>query len=99
MPQPARSSLTFAERVARREAMFIRADWEPEYQRGVDAANRLIAGDDPGRVDFALSLVARQLSDWPESRPGKPNGMTDAQYAMTRGFGETLFEYRQEQGS
>jgi hypothetical protein len=76
--------------------MFDRAAWEPEFTAGVDLANRVIETD-PGRVDFSLSQAEAQLAAWPPVQVG--NGLRDDQYATTRGFAETLREYRQDQAS
>lgn len=68
-----------------------------DYAQGVDSANRTIDTGPPLFVNHALELGAEQLEHWPVIQ-GK-HSLTEGQYARTRGFVETLREYREGQAS
>lgn len=67
-----------------------------DYQEGVDSANRLIDRRRPMLfVTHALELVRAHMANWPTSQ-GK-NAMPDRKYATSKGFEDTLREYREAQ--
>lgn len=83
-------------RARSKPAMFDRDRYPAEYARGVAVANQVISTD-PRRVDFSLGMAERQLANWPVPNRGNPNTVGESKYAMTRGFADTLREYREEQ--
>ena len=62
------------------------------YLAGRATAQRLIEDPvDRERVPWALQLVEAHLATWPRNT-GK-NGLTELQYARSRGFRDVLMEY------